>query len=195
MLNVIVPSAKRKKAKETFQQDMHEEWELAVENQINQILYLIRTNWSTKYLQWVLNKVLCKIPKFHRISWCGNFLGKHSYCRASGEPPETLRKLCFSTKFLHQEIRWNYGILHSQVTFKYQSSILLWAVSVRIPHKSARLIKMNVFTWSICCTLIGPTFPKWVGNKWVETLCWFLSFWDRMTVFLKNLKDVVLCAI
>ena len=29
---------------------------------------------------------------------------------------ETMRKLRLSTKFLHQEIRWNYGILHSART-------------------------------------------------------------------------------
>ena len=33
----------------------------------------------------------------------------------SGELPETMRKLCFSTKFPHQEIRWNYGILRSDL--------------------------------------------------------------------------------
>ena len=27
-----------------------------------------------------------------------------------GESPETLRKVCLSAKFPHQEIRWNYGI-------------------------------------------------------------------------------------
>ena len=29
------------------------------------------------------------------------------------DSPETMRKLCLSPKFSHQEIRWNYGILHS----------------------------------------------------------------------------------
>ena len=33
--------------------------------------------------------------------------------RSIGESPETMRKLCLSTKFPHQEIRWNYGILRS----------------------------------------------------------------------------------
>ena len=28
-------------------------------------------------------------------------------------PPETMRKLCLSTKFPHHEIRWNYGIFRS----------------------------------------------------------------------------------
>ena len=30
-----------------------------------------------------------------------------------GESPETMWKLCLSTKFPHQEIRWNYSILRS----------------------------------------------------------------------------------
>ena len=30
-----------------------------------------------------------------------------------GESPETMRKLCLSTKFPHQEISWNYGIFRS----------------------------------------------------------------------------------
>ena len=57
--------------------------------------------------------VLCKIPKFHLISWCGNFVERLSFRRVSGESPKTLRKLCLSTKFPHQLIRWNFGILCS----------------------------------------------------------------------------------
>ena len=43
-------------------------------------------------------------------SWCGNFLERHVFCIVSGDSPETMQKLCLSTKFPHQEIRWNYGI-------------------------------------------------------------------------------------
>ena len=32
------------------------------------------------------------------------YCGKDSFRRVSGDSPETLRKLCFSTKFSHQEI-------------------------------------------------------------------------------------------
>ena len=46
------------------------------------------------------------------------YLHLHSIVQLSidfhlGESPETMRKLCLSAKFPHQEIRWNYGILHS----------------------------------------------------------------------------------
>ena len=35
------------------------------------------------------------------------------------ESPETMRKLCLSTKFSHHEIRWNYSILSSVNTSEY----------------------------------------------------------------------------
>ena len=56
---------------------------------------------------------LRKIPKFHLISWCGNFVERQSFHIASGESLETMRKLYLSTKFPHQDIRWNYGTLYS----------------------------------------------------------------------------------
>ena len=56
---------------------------------------------------------LCKIRQFHLISWCGNFVERQSFRTNSGESPETMRKLCLSTKFPHQEIRWYYCILRS----------------------------------------------------------------------------------
>ena len=35
------------------------------------------------------------------------FFGKAQFLHSSGESPETMRKLCLSAKFPHQEIRWN----------------------------------------------------------------------------------------
>ena len=57
--------------------------------------------------------ILRKIPKFYLTFWCENFVARHSFRRASGKSPETLRKLCISKKFPHREITWNFGILHS----------------------------------------------------------------------------------
>ena len=37
----------------------------------------------------------------------------HIFRRVLGDLSETLRKLCFSTKFPHQPIKWNNGILRS----------------------------------------------------------------------------------
>ena len=47
---------------------------------------------------------LRKIPQFHLIYWCENFVGRHSFRIVSGDSPETMRKLCLPTKFSHQEI-------------------------------------------------------------------------------------------
>ena len=40
-----------------------------------------------------LRESLRKIPKFHLISWCRNFVERHSLRRVSGELSETLWKL------------------------------------------------------------------------------------------------------
>ena len=52
------------------------------------------------------SRSLRKVPLLHPISWCGNFVESHSFHIVSGDSPETMRKLCLSTKFPHQEIRW-----------------------------------------------------------------------------------------
>ena len=49
-----------------------------------------------------------------KISWCENFMEAHSFLRFSDDPPDTQQKLRISTKFLHQEIRWNCVILCSE---------------------------------------------------------------------------------
>ena len=56
---------------------------------------------------------LQKIPQFHLISWCGNFVERHSLCTVLCDSPETMRKLRLSTKLPYQEIRWNYSIFCS----------------------------------------------------------------------------------
>ena len=52
------------------------------------------------------------------------FCGKAQFRIVSGESPKTMRKLCLSIKFPHQEIRWKYGIfavfwLQNTVLFKW----------------------------------------------------------------------------
>ena len=56
-----------------------------------------------EHLGWLL---MCRIPKFHQISWCENFVERHSFHRVSGKSPKTLCILCLSIKCLHQEIKW-----------------------------------------------------------------------------------------
>ena len=55
---------------------------------------------------------LHKMPLFHLIFWCGNVVGRHSFCMVSGGLPKPMRRMCLYTNFLQQEIRWNYVILH-----------------------------------------------------------------------------------
>ena len=55
------------------------------------------------------------IPKFHLTSWCGIFVEMHGFCRVFDHLPESLRKLCVSAKFPHQQIRWMFGILRSDI--------------------------------------------------------------------------------
>ena len=50
----------------------------------------------------------------------------HSFWRVLCDLTETLRKLCVSTKFPHQEIGWNYGVL-CIVELKRQS---LWKILI-----------------------------------------------------------------
>ena len=52
---------------------------------------------------------LCKIPKYHLIFWYANFVENHS----------------LSTKFPHQKIRWNFGILCSvlKVFFQWECTL------------------------------------------------------------------------
>ena len=56
---------------------------------------------------------LRKIPQFHLIFWCGNFVERRSFRIVLGELYKTMRKLCLSTKFPHQEIRWHCSIFGS----------------------------------------------------------------------------------
>ena len=74
-----------------------------------------------------------KIPQFHLISWCGSFLERHSFRIVSGESPKTMWKLCLSTKFPHQEIRWNYGILRSVDYFNFKLH-RFWNLSIYNKH-------------------------------------------------------------
>ena len=55
--------------------------------------------------------------KWHCVKYLRNFLvwkfaERRSFRKVSGNLPKTMRKLCLSTKFPHQKIGWNYGILH-----------------------------------------------------------------------------------
>ena len=67
---------------------------------------------------------LRKIIEFHLITWWGNFMERHSFRIVLGDSPETMQKLCLSTKFPDQKIRWNYGILQIYTTKKTEKKKL-----------------------------------------------------------------------
>ena len=80
-----------------------------------------KRSWSTKYEHFyryfqstvsitmrTATFTLRKIPKFHLVSWCRNFVDMHNFGRVS-------------KKFAHRDIRWNYGNLCS---FKYTHLLL-----------------------------------------------------------------------
>ena len=49
---------------------------------------------------------------------------RHSFRIVLGDSPETMQKLCLSTKFPDQKIRWNYGILQIYTTKKTEKKKL-----------------------------------------------------------------------
>ena len=62
----------------------------------------------------LLHITLPKMPQFPLIFWCGNFVERHSFRIVLVSSPETMRRVCLSTKFLHQKISWNYDILGNE---------------------------------------------------------------------------------
>ena len=72
---------------------------------------IVSGNAFTPLLFTAKNAVI--LPNF--IEW--KFVESHSFRIVSAESPETMQKLCFSTKFSHQEIRRNYGILSDCSSF------------------------------------------------------------------------------
>ena len=61
----------------------------------------------------VLKNFLPTLQKNTVISWCGNIVERCSFRIVSGESDKTMGKMCLSTKFPHQEIRWNCSIFDS----------------------------------------------------------------------------------
>ena len=94
-----------------------------------------RGHWSKMGEKF--NDPLRKMPWFHLIFWYGHFVERHSFRIVWGESPETMRKICLSTKFPHQ-IRWNYGVFrsdHFRISFDtlprysdefYCEDVVLW---------------------------------------------------------------------
>ena len=54
-----------------------------------------------------------------------NLVERHNFRIVSGDSPETMRKLCLSTKLQHQEIKWNYGIFRSANLQKFHRKLVI----------------------------------------------------------------------
>ena len=107
-------------------------------------------------IDWKMLATLCKIPKFHPISWCRNFAERHNFHRVSGE---TLRKLRFSTKFTLREIRWNFAILHG---------VNIWDQFSEKPMTRNVFLKFSLF----CCVKQDEKRKPW-SIAWVTGRIWW----------------------
>ena len=77
-------------------------------NQIKRVFWcILKIDFAIFFFLAVVFKriALRRIPKFYLISWCANFVERHSFRRVSGDSPKTLGKLCLFAKCPHQEIR------------------------------------------------------------------------------------------
>ena len=90
-----------------------------------QCMYNVRIMYNVSIARSLLLR-LRKMPQSHLISWCRNFVERYSFRIVLGESPETMRKLCLSTKFPHLEIRWNYSILRS---VRIHKNLKSWSMS------------------------------------------------------------------
>ena len=125
---------------------------------------------------------------FYLISWCGNFVERHIFCIVSGEFPKTMRKLCLSTKFSHQEIRWNNGVLRSDNFYKKTRirKFLCWFLKI-----VACLLNFldSPMRWSLLKKY--PYLQLWLENSHVFFLTLRCSYNNRFRPFLcKQLRKL-----
>ena len=71
-------------------------------------LHSVRNSYTAQLIMIMIEHT-AKNTVISSISWCENFVERHSFRTISGDSPKTMQKLCLPTKFLHQEIRWNNG--------------------------------------------------------------------------------------
>ena len=122
---------------------------------------------------------LSKISKFNLISWCGNFVEMHNFCRASGNLPETLQKLCISTKFPHQEIRIEIVVFYAVLYFVTHT----WEDWIH----SEKHCGYGYFRISHQMCSMKKIFLK-ILQKSKENICFGDSFWIKFQVSGKTTK-------
>ena len=98
-----------------------------------------------------------------------HFLCSESFYRM----PENLWKLCISTKFRHQDIRWNFGILRSVIIGKIVTRYLHFIHSFfDKPHFNKQHqtgINKNQAKYSIFWFMFQPKINIWYSKKCAET--------------------------
>ena len=60
-----------------------------------------------------------------------------------------MRKLCLSTKFPHQEIRWNYGILRSAFCLIFRFPIFPWSIFCQINQSYLKRFLDSTFLYQL----------------------------------------------
>ena len=107
------------------------------------------------------------------------FCGKAQFPQS--DSPETMRKLCLSTKFPHQEIRWNYGILRSVNGFWPQMFDKIFNIPLNIKKLSNILITWWYGKSSRASFLSFSSTTSWSINVIIylccKVLCHFVSRW------------------
>ena len=96
---------------------------------------------------------------------------RHSFRIVSGDSHETTGKLCLSTKFPHQEIRWNYSIFCSVKQLYIENNLPLFHTIV------SRVLVRGEDDWR-------KNDKVWHGREGAETtsFCEWRTFW----MMLKN---------
>ena len=86
----------------------------------------------------------------------------------SGESPETMRKLCLSTKFPHHEVKWNDGILCSVLIKKLSCKRSISAILI-ISLIFLSLLKQYLYHTKLSFLLLSQTFyldTAWKVSKY-----------------------------
>ena len=89
------------------------------ENQMSESFWKSSQTYTNSLSNWFGPEYKYKVSntaqntEIHLISLCGNIVETYSFRIVSVESPESMRKLCLSTKFPNQDMRWNSGILSS----------------------------------------------------------------------------------
>ena len=76
---------------------------------VNIYLVLFTYFWKCRFINTDYKYILHTYIHTYLISWCRNLAERHNLRIVLGDSPETMRKVSVSSKFQHQEIRWNYG--------------------------------------------------------------------------------------